>query len=120
MDEDLILDELQDAYLDIDNIDDVPIPTAPTTDEEGVTDGSTSTDLDDYAFDPDVEVTELDDDEDEVVEDFDVSLLGINVSEFVPVTYTYDNDGNFINEDDTADPYVEELGDNEDEEVPDV
>ena len=119
MDEDLMLMTIQDSYLDIDDINNVPILSTTPTSEEGVTDGSTSTDLDNYTSDPDVEVTELGDGESST-EEVSVSVLGIDVTGFVPVNYSYDDEDNFINKDDPGNPYVEELLDNTDDEIPDI
>lgn len=119
MDEDLMLMTIQDSYLDIDDINNVPIPSTTPTSEEGVTDGSTSTDLDNYTSDPDVEVTELDDGKTSV-EEVSISIIGIDVTGFVPVNYSYDDEDNFINNDDPSNPYVEELLDNTNDEIPDI
>ena len=90
IDEDVLPDGMIDSMLYVDSLDDVPVPTPPTT-GEGVTDGSTSTDF----ITPTVENNQTTKTEfDEVTETYynDVDFDG-----FSPVTsYHFDENGMFV------------------------
>ena len=90
IDEDILPDGMVDSMLYVDSLDDVPVPTPPTS-GEGITDGTTSTDLTDVKVDDDTVIsTSLD----EVTETYytDVDMEG-----FTPVSeYHYDENGWFV------------------------
>lgn len=90
-------DELEDAFLDVDDLDDVVLDGDPD-DQEGLTDGSETTDETEL----DVDVLEVDEAEEDALPDEEV-LSDADDSGFVPVNYEYDADGTFINLDATDD-----------------
>lgn len=90
IDEDILPEGMIDSMLYVDSLDDVPVPTPPTS-GEGVTDGSTSTDF----ITPTVEnnqtvKTELD----EVTETYyrDVDFTGFEAVK----SYHFDEHGMFV------------------------
>lgn len=89
---DMIPENWQDDSLYVKSLDEVEIPSEPSSDMEGVTDGSTSTDLVEVEDTTEATVTYEGDDTYETYE-----TEPAFVSEFVPVkAYHLNEDGEFV------------------------
>lgn len=92
MKNDYIPEDWVDSQLDVKSLDDIVVPTEPDSSMEGVTDGTTSTDLITPTDTTNVQVTVTGK---ESVETYEVELP--LTQEFTPVkSYHYDEWGNFV------------------------
>lgn len=91
------VDEIVDSFLDVSSLDEVVLISEPAA-QEGLTDGTTSTDK-----------VVFDDTNDPIAESEEpapadvVTYTNPDTTEFVPVNYTFDSNNNFINLDANVD-----------------